>query len=128
MTLAILAIHFIDFNYNLPDNAEYKFNASIATAGCFIMIPLVDTSRIIILRLWKRQSPFKPDKSHIHHAIMRLGKSHSQTTVILTCTQIFFVVFAVVLKEYTESVVLSGIILLSIILSVSLDRLILKRL
>jgi UDP-GlcNAc:undecaprenyl-phosphate/decaprenyl-phosphate GlcNAc-1-phosphate transferase len=128
MLLAILAIHFINLNYNLPDDAPYKFNASIATAGCFIMIPLVDTSRIIILRLWKKQSPFKPDKSHVHHAIMRLGKSHSETTIILTATQIVFVVIAIILKEYTESIVLSGIIVISIFLSVFLDRMILKKL
>ena len=128
MMLAILAIHFIDSNYNLPVTDPYKFDASIATAACFIMIPLVDTSRIIILRLWKGQSPFTPDKSHIHHAIMRLGKTHSQTTTILAITQVFFVILAMILKEFREIIVLSSIILLSIALSVFLDRLILKRL
>jgi UDP-GlcNAc:undecaprenyl-phosphate/decaprenyl-phosphate GlcNAc-1-phosphate transferase len=128
MMLAILAIHFIDLNYNLPTGAPYKFSASIATAGCFIMIPLVDTSRIIILRLIKRQSPFKPDKSHIHHAIMRLGKSHSQTTLILAATQLLFVGIGVLLKPFSEIIVLSSIIGISIILSVILDRMILKKL
>jgi UDP-GlcNAc:undecaprenyl-phosphate/decaprenyl-phosphate GlcNAc-1-phosphate transferase len=128
MMLAILAIHFIDTNYNLADNEPYKFDASIATAASFIMIPLVDTSRIIILRLWKGQSPFTPDKSHIHHAIMRLGKTHSQTTTILGVTQVVFVVFAIALKEFQEIIVLSAVIGLSIALSVFLDRLILKRL
>jgi UDP-GlcNAc:undecaprenyl-phosphate/decaprenyl-phosphate GlcNAc-1-phosphate transferase len=128
MMLAILAIHFIDLNYNLPDEAPYRFNASISTAGCFIMIPLVDTSRIIILRLWKKQSPFKPDKSHIHHAIMRLGKSHSETTLILVSTQILFVGLAIILKQASDIVVLGVIVLVSIILSVFLDRLILKKL
>jgi len=128
MTLAILVVHFIETNYNLPTENVYKFNASIATAACFIMTPLVDTSRIIILRLMKRQSPFKPDKSHIHHAIMRLGKSHSQTTIILGVTQAFFVFIAIIFKNLAESIVLSGVILLSIALSVFLDRLILKKL
>jgi UDP-N-acetylmuramyl pentapeptide phosphotransferase/UDP-N-acetylglucosamine-1-phosphate transferase len=128
MTLAILVIQFINTNYGLPSDAPYKFTASIATAACFIMIPLVDTSRIIILRLWKRQSPFKPDKSHIHHAIMRLGKTHSQTTLILGTVQILFVVLAIFLKESPEKVLLSAIIAISVLLSVSLDRLILKKL
>jgi UDP-GlcNAc:undecaprenyl-phosphate GlcNAc-1-phosphate transferase len=128
MTLAILAIHFIDSNYNLPLEAPYRFHASIGTAACFIMIPLVDTSRIIILRLWKRQSPFKPDKSHIHHAIMRLGKTHSQTTLILGATQVCFVILAISLKNSPEKVLLSAIILIAILLSVFLDRMILRRL
>lgn len=128
MMLAILAIHFIDTNYNLPATEPYKFNASIATAACFIMIPLVDTSRIIILRLWKGQSPFTPDKSHIHHAIMRLGKSHSQATTILGITQLIFVILGVALMGFGETIVLSAVIGLSIALSIFLDRLILKRL
>lgn len=128
MSLAILAIQFINTNYNLPADGPYKFESSIATAACFIMIPLVDTSRIIILRLWKRQSPFKPDKSHIHHAIMRLGKSHGQTTLILGATQILFVIIAIAARNYPEMIMLPGIILVSIFLSVFLDRLILKKL
>jgi UDP-N-acetylmuramyl pentapeptide phosphotransferase/UDP-N-acetylglucosamine-1-phosphate transferase len=128
MFLAILTIHFINLNYNLPASAPYKFNASIATAACFIMIPLVDTLRIIILRLLKRQSPFKPDKSHVHHAIMRLGKTHGQTTIILGATQIFFIVMAVVLKDISDKYMLLGVVILSIILSMTLDRLILKKL
>jgi UDP-GlcNAc:undecaprenyl-phosphate GlcNAc-1-phosphate transferase len=128
MTLAVLAIHFINTNYGLPLGARFKFDSSIATAACFIMIPLVDTGRIIILRLWKRQSPFKPDKSHIHHAIMRLGKSHGQTTLILGAAQVFFVVIAIVFRDSSEIIVLLSIILISILLSVFLDRLILKKL
>ena len=73
MMLAILAIHFINVNYSLPIMTPYKFKGSVGTAACIIIIPLVDTLRIVILRLSKGQSPFKPDKSHVHHAIMRLG-------------------------------------------------------
>jgi UDP-N-acetylmuramyl pentapeptide phosphotransferase/UDP-N-acetylglucosamine-1-phosphate transferase len=128
MFLAILAIHFINVNYSLPSSAPYKFNASIATAACFIMIPLVDTLRIVILRLLKRQSPFKPDKSHVHHAIMRLGKTHGQTTIILGATQLFFIIMAVVLRNISERYMLLGVVVISIVLSMTLDRLILKKL
>jgi len=128
MALAIIAIRFMDLNYALPIEHSYRFYATISTAACFIMIPLVDTTRIIILRLWKRQSPFKPDKSHIHHAIMRLGMSHGQTTLILGGTQIFFVTIAILFRDTGDLRLLAGIVLLSILLSVFLDRLILKRL
>ena len=128
MLLAILTIHFINVNYALPLESPYKFLASIGTAACFIIIPLVDTSRIIILRLIKGKSPFKPDKSHIHHAIMRLGKTHSQTTIILATVHLFYIVMAIVLHDLSEKFVDGGVFGLSIGLSVTLDRLILKRL
>jgi UDP-GlcNAc:undecaprenyl-phosphate GlcNAc-1-phosphate transferase len=127
MLLAILAIHFINVNYDLPADAPYKFLASIGTAACFIIIPLVDTSRIIILRLLKGKSPFKPDKSHIHHAIMRLGKSHSQTTLILAGTHCFYIAMAIAMHDLSERYVLSAVFGLSIALSVTLDRLIIKK-
>jgi UDP-N-acetylmuramyl pentapeptide phosphotransferase/UDP-N-acetylglucosamine-1-phosphate transferase len=127
MMLAILVIHFIDLNYNLPVGTPYKFTASVGTAACFIIIPLVDTGRIIILRLSQKKSPFKPDKSHIHHAIMRLGMTHSQTTLILATTQVVYIGVALIFYRTTDRYLLSAILGLSIFLSIMLDRLILKK-
>lgn len=128
MLLAILALHFINANYLLPLESPYKFMSSIGTAACIIIIPLVDTSRIIILRLLKGKSPFKPDKSHVHHAIMRLGKTHSQTSLILGGVHVFYILMALALRNFTDRYVLLAVVGLSIGLSVTLDRLILKRL
>jgi UDP-GlcNAc:undecaprenyl-phosphate GlcNAc-1-phosphate transferase len=128
MFLAVLAIHFINVNYDLPTGSPYKFVASIGTAAAFIIPPLVDTLRIFILRVSKGKSPFTPDKSHIHHAIVRLGKSHSQTTVILASVHVLFILFAITLRDLGDRWVLSGVFGLALLLSVLLDRLILKKL
>jgi UDP-GlcNAc:undecaprenyl-phosphate/decaprenyl-phosphate GlcNAc-1-phosphate transferase len=128
MMLAIMAIHFMDTNFNLPQNHAYRFSASIGTVICIVVIPLVDTLRIVILRLSKRQSPFKPDKSHIHHALMRLGLTHSQTTLFLGGIQILFIACAVVFHRYSERYVLSGVVILSLVMSLALDKLILGKL
>jgi UDP-GlcNAc:undecaprenyl-phosphate/decaprenyl-phosphate GlcNAc-1-phosphate transferase len=128
MMLAILTIHFINVNYDLPSMTPYKFNGSVGSAACIIIIPLVDTLRIVILRISKGQSPFAPDKSHVHHAIMRLGMTHSQTTLILGGVQILYIVLAVTFQEFSDVYVLSGLLVLSFLLSVTLDRLIISRL
>ena len=128
MMLAILTIHFINVNYGLPAGAPFKFTGSVGTATCIIIIPLVDTLRIVILRVSKRQSPFNPDKSHIHHAIMRLGMSHGQTTMILAGVQVVFICLAIAFSQYTDSYLLSGLLILSFLLSITLDRLIINRL
>ena len=128
MMLAILAIHFINVNYSLPAMTPYKFNGSVGTAACIIIIPLVDTLRIVILRVSKGQSPFAPDKSHVHHAIMRLGMSHSQTTLILGGVQMLYIALAIVFYKFSDIYVLSGLLVLSFLLSVTLDRLIINRL
>ena len=128
MLLAIFAIHFMNVNYSMPLDAPYRFMSTVATAACLIIIPLVDTSRIIILRLLKGKSPFRPDKNHIHHAIMRLGKTHSQTTMILGGTHLFYISMALVLHDLSERYVLLAVLGLSVALGITIDRLIIRRL
>ena len=91
MMLAITAIHFINYNYNLPVDHTARFTGSVAPAICMIIVPLVDTMRIFVLRLARKQSPFTPDKSHIHHSIMRLGFSHSKTALLLGAVQVLYI-------------------------------------
>lgn len=122
MMLAILAIHFINLQYNLPPNTPYKFNAAISGAVCFIIIPLADTLRIFILRTLRKQSPFTPDKSHIHHNLMRLGFSHGHSAMILGLAQAVFVIFAVIVKQFNDNYILLAILILCTVLSFILDR------
>ena len=128
MFLAVLTIHFMNVNEALPVNHPVKFSATIAAASCFIIIPLCDTLRIIILRVSKGQSPFMPDKSHIHHAIMRLGMSHSKTTLILISVHILFISMIILFRKWSEIYALPGVILLALLLTFILDRLIIKKL
>jgi UDP-N-acetylmuramyl pentapeptide phosphotransferase/UDP-N-acetylglucosamine-1-phosphate transferase len=127
MLLSILVIRFMNNNDALPGGNPIKFTATIASAACFIIVPLSDTLRIIILRISKGQSPFHPDKSHIHHAIMRLGVTHASTSIILASANILFVVGAFILKSYSEKYVLAGVILVAFVSSLVLDRLIIHR-
>ncbi|HET9054380.1 MAG TPA: MraY family glycosyltransferase [Cyclobacteriaceae bacterium] len=127
MMLAISAIHFIDLQYNLPIDHPYKFKAVISGAVCFIILPLADTLRIFILRIIRKQSPFKPDKSHIHHNIMRLGFSHSRSTIILGLSQTIMVICVVMARKLNDNYVLLGILVLCTVLSFMLDRMIQNR-
>jgi len=128
MLLGILVIRFMNTNFDLPDTHSMKFSASIATAACFIIVPLCDTPRIMIVRIMRGQSPFNPDKSHIHHAIMRLGMTHAQTAGILGAVNVFFVVLAWTFRSVSDSWMLPVVVCLALILSVILDRLISKKL
>ncbi|MUL09186.1 UDP-N-acetylglucosamine--undecaprenyl-phosphate N-acetylglucosaminephosphotransferase [Aliivibrio fischeri] len=55
------------------------------TALWLIAIPLMDMATIMIRRVRKGQSPFKPDREHLHHICQRLGLS-SYMTLFLICT------------------------------------------
>ncbi len=127
MMLTIVTITFLNLNNTLPKSA-FTFNASIATGACVIIIPLVDTLRIVILRLYKKQSPFSPDKNHIHHTLLRLGLKHSQTTLLLGGVQIGFIVIAISCQSLGDNIVLPLVIVLATALSITLDRLIIGKL
>lgn len=48
------------------------------TALWIIALPLMDMAAIMIRRVLKGDSPFKPDRDHLHHIFMRLGLSPIQ--------------------------------------------------
>ncbi len=55
------------------------------TALWVIAIPLMDMATIMVRRMKKGQSPFKPDREHLHHICQRLGLS-SRMTLATICT------------------------------------------
>ncbi|OLQ86172.1 undecaprenyl-phosphate alpha-N-acetylglucosaminyl 1-phosphate transferase [Vibrio panuliri] len=55
------------------------------TALWLIAVPLMDMAAIMIRRIRRGCSPFKPDREHLHHIFQKLGFSSTQT-LILICT------------------------------------------
>lgn len=125
---AVLAVNFVEVNHKLPEASAFKFDASITTAICIVIIPLFDTLRIFILRISKKQSPFTPDKNHMHHALMRLGLKHSQTAITLGALNIVYIGLALLLNDLGDAFFLPLIMIFSIILSLTLDFLIIRKL
>jgi UDP-GlcNAc:undecaprenyl-phosphate GlcNAc-1-phosphate transferase len=57
--------------------------AKIAVALLVLGVPIIDTFWIIVRRLGTGHSPFTPDRGHIHHRLLDLGLSHSQTVLVI---------------------------------------------
>lgn len=51
------------------------------TALWLIAVPLMDMTAIMIRRVRRGDSPFKPDREHLHHIFQRLGLSPNQTLI-----------------------------------------------
>lgn len=126
LLLSVFTIRFMETNYAIKDTS-IRMVPTIAMACSIIIIPLIDTLRIFILRLAKGQSPFKPDKSHVHHALMRLGFSHSKTTLILGGVQLFFIIASFLLRKQADAIVLPVLLTLAGALSITLDRVIIAK-
>ena len=56
-------------------------------------VPVFDTLRVMTARIVRGHSPFKPDKTHLHHLFIDLGFSHIGTTVSILTLNLSVVVF-----------------------------------
>ena len=82
-----------------PDVATLPGVVRPVAAMCLLAFPLVDTLRVFTLRLLNGQSPFTPDRRHIHHLLMQLGWGHRLTSAALWMYSLLFVVLAFHLKR-----------------------------
>ena len=48
-----------------------------------LSVPVFDTLRVMSTRILKGTSPFRPDKTHLHHMFIDLGCSHVATTLAI---------------------------------------------
>ncbi len=117
LLLSYLSIHFININYGLAQNHPARFESSIGTAVCVLIIPIFDTLRVIILRLRRFESPFHADRNHLHHQFLNLGFSHSKTTLILGAINISLVLLAWILRNSSDTLILPVVIAICLLIN-----------
>ena len=49
-----------------------------------ISIPVLDTLRVMLVRIINKKSPFAADRNHLHHILLDSGMSHLRTSLFLT--------------------------------------------
>ena len=124
-TLSICSIWFINLNASLPSENWYHFNAPLSMSLSVLLFPIFDTSRVFILRIRQRVSPFKPDKQHIHHQMLRMTNSHGKATIVIILAYIVVFTLIMFLAKIVSDNILIPIILIFCIL---LDSFLRKRL
>jgi len=72
--------------------------SAVAIGFAILIVPLLDTLRVFSVRIFNGQSPFTPDRNHVHHLLLDRGLSHTAVTVILTSINISFILFAFLAK------------------------------
>ncbi|WP_052880214.1 UDP-N-acetylglucosamine--undecaprenyl-phosphate N-acetylglucosaminephosphotransferase [Vibrio coralliirubri] len=65
------------------------------TALWLIAVPLMDMTAIMIRRVRRGDSPFKPDREHLHHVFQRLGLSSTQTLVVICSIATLYAVIGI---------------------------------
>lgn len=62
-------------------------------------VPISDTFFAIIRRIVNKKPLSAPDKSHLHHCLLRLGYTHRQTVLIIYAMAAFFGLTAVIFSQ-----------------------------
>jgi UDP-N-acetylmuramyl pentapeptide phosphotransferase/UDP-N-acetylglucosamine-1-phosphate transferase len=96
---SVLSIKFIDFHRVFPKDAPYLVDAVPAVTIGILIIPLFDTLRVFAMRMMKGKSPFRPDKTHIHHLLLAVGFSHMQASGVLVLVNLLFIVLVFSLQS-----------------------------
>jgi UDP-GlcNAc:undecaprenyl-phosphate/decaprenyl-phosphate GlcNAc-1-phosphate transferase len=87
--------------------------------------PILDTLTVMIERIRKGHSPFKPDKNHFHHKLMQLGFFQTEAVFTIYVLQSILITSAIVFRFYSEwfwliyYVLFSGVIITTFVV---LDR------
>lgn len=87
MTWFIICLtHGAGYVYAIGDNISV-----VAMVLAFLSVPVADTLRVMTMRVARGKSPFYPDKTHLHHAFVQLGISHSITALSIIVINLFII-------------------------------------
>ena len=92
LVLAFLSIKILVMEPYVPlvQQGEQPANRLLFLA-CVLFIPVFDTLRVIIIRKMKGESPFSPDRNHVHHVLLDLGLSHKKASCSLALLNVLII-------------------------------------
>lgn len=126
--LSSFTLLFIDINGTVTDDPGYfHFKAPLAMGILLMIVPIYDTIRVFYRRLRAGKSPFSPDKSHVHHYLLRMGLSHSTVTLILSSVLVFFLVLGFIGSNYSDHLMIPIVVVTALSFGWRLDYIVVDK-
>lgn len=111
----IVSILVIKFNEtNIVKSIPYYIFGAPAVSLAIIIIPVIDTVRVMVVRIGLKRSPFRADRNHIHHGLLKKVPSHLKSTILIVLINGVIIAMAVILNYISMEVNLQFIIVLFI--------------
>ncbi len=89
---AILVIKFINVAHQ--PYVTFPIDSAAAVGFSILIVPLLDTLRVFSIRIYNGNSPFTPDRNHVHHLLLEKGFGHRAITFICLSVNAGFVALA----------------------------------
>jgi UDP-N-acetylmuramyl pentapeptide phosphotransferase/UDP-N-acetylglucosamine-1-phosphate transferase len=119
LSLSILTISFLQIDHELLlTNSSFAIFHAPKIVIASLLLPLIDTSRVFLLRVWNGKSPLLADRNHIHHRFIDAGYSDTNTTLILLSVQLGLILIALStshLSYFSSFLLFSGTLLIILI-------------
>jgi UDP-GlcNAc:undecaprenyl-phosphate GlcNAc-1-phosphate transferase len=91
------------------DSHSYGFLVLFA----FFTIPVFDSIRVYASRIKKGYSPFRADRSHLHHLLLNAGLSHKKTALFVVLFSFVLAITALALQPLFKASIIIILLLLS---------------
>ena len=90
-------------NSRLVDLYSINIENIPVIAISMISIPVLDTLRVMLVRILKKKSPFVADRNHLHHILLDSGMTHLRTSLFLTVINWFNCIAIFLLEQNFNS-------------------------
>lgn len=88
-----LTLGFFLVTTSLLTSINYNSNNLDLTFPIILLaIPIIDTLRVMMFRIIRKQNPFLPDRTHLHHIISENNISHKLTVFIIEGFTVIYVI------------------------------------
>jgi UDP-N-acetylmuramyl pentapeptide phosphotransferase/UDP-N-acetylglucosamine-1-phosphate transferase len=114
-TISALCIIFVNSYNEQTDIARIVHSpASALVIGLSILfVPVFDSFRVFSTRLMRGVSPFKADRSHLHHYLLDIGFTHSRTVTILITANILIITVSLIMQDFNPNLGILAILVIS---------------
>jgi len=83
--LVVSGIYLLNLSYQTEKTNNPQI--LVLVVGVFL-VPVLDSLRVYRSRIKRGSSPFKADKTHIHHLFLFIGTSHKKTTLVISTASV----------------------------------------
>jgi len=108
-TIAAVAIRAIEY-------------VSVTSILFLAALPIIDTIVVMVRRMQRGQSPFMPDKTHLHHKIVMWRKNVDYSVVLLILIQISFSLIGVYVHDRDDGAIFILFLIILLLFFAMLDE------
>jgi UDP-N-acetylmuramyl pentapeptide phosphotransferase/UDP-N-acetylglucosamine-1-phosphate transferase len=98
----LLAHLLIRYTMTIPDQIDRPTLPNPLIMFSVILIPCFDVVSVTMYRIKIGHNPFKPDKNHLHHKLIRIGFSPSKSLIVILAMSVIFIAMNFVLVRYIK--------------------------